>query len=118
MSKEMNKLELITVKYDIAITLFLSLIIGIIFSFDVAVVFTLGSFISLINYLLLIYFTKKSLSGNKITVIISNILRIIIVAVMIIPFANNFKLVIAYVLGITLHYIVLIYCTITQKGSA
>ena len=118
MSKEMNKIQLRTVKNNLIITLFLSLIIGISFSFVIAVVFAIGSFVSLVNYLLLIYFLKKNLLKGKIKVIISSLLRIIIVAAMIIPFAHNYKLVISYLLGFTLHYIVMIYCTITQKGSA
>lgn len=117
MSKEMNKLQSEITKYDMMSGLFMSLIIGLIFTISTAIVFLLGVMMALVNFRLSIYFSNRWLLTNRFLLIISTFLRIILVSISIIPLLNNIKLLSAYILGLVFHFLVLIVCPIKTKGS-
>lgn len=118
MSKEMNKLQLKITRYDITIGLFMSLIIGLTFSWNTAVVQLLGITIGMLNYLLTVYSTQRWLLIKKPLFLVATFGKVLITVIIIIPFANNSKLIIGYLVGFILHYVVMVYCTLTTKGSA
>ncbi|MGG7176927.1 hypothetical protein ACQPU1_05025 [Clostridium paraputrificum] len=120
MSKEMNNLKAKVTKYDMTSGLFMSLIIGIIFSLKPAIVYLLGVTMAMINFQVSIYGTENWIfkKNKKGLILIVTICRILLVSALIIPFRNNVELLIAYLLGIITHYPVLIYCTLKKKGSA
>lgn len=118
MSKEMNKLKDEITKYDMMNGLFMSLIIGLIFSFKTAMGYLLGIIIAIINFRVSLYATIKLLNEGKSKGLLLTIIRIFMVAAITIPFSKNVKLVAFYLLGFMSHYLVLIYCTLKKKGSA
>lgn len=118
MSKEMNKLQSEITKYDMMSGLFMSLIIGVIFSLQVALVYILGVMIGSTNFIVSVQATTKWLTNKNSLILITTFLRIFIVAAVVIPFVNRPKLLVAYLVGFLSHYIVLIYCSIKMKGSA
>lgn len=118
MSKEMNNILSKVTKYDMISGLFLSLIIGIFLSLAPAMIFLLGVMLSMSNFLLNAYFTDRWLLSKGLNLTIISIVRILLVVSIVIPFANNPQLVVAYLVGFSSHYAVLIYCGITMKGSA
>ncbi|MEG0642039.1 MAG: hypothetical protein RR515_05525 [Clostridium sp.] len=118
MSKEMNNLRWKITKYDMMSGLFMSLIIGVIFSFQVAIVYILGVAIGATNFIASIYAVNKWLLNNKVLIISTTFLRIFIISFLILPFIHEPKLLIAYIGGFISHYVVLIYCSINKKGSA
>lgn len=118
MSKEMNKLNYQIIKYDLLIGLFLSLIIGRLFSIKCALILILGLIVSLLNYLVGGYVISKWFFNANLRVLLVTIVRILLVALLIIPFADNRTFVITYIIGFTMHYLILISCTIMEKGSA
>lgn len=118
MSKEMNKLKDEITKYDMMNGLFMSLIIGLIFSFQTAMGYLLGIIIAIINFRVSLYATIKLLNEGKSKGLLLTIIRIFMVAAITIPFSKNVKLVAFYLLGFMSHYLVLIYCTLKKKGSA
>lgn len=117
MSKEMNKLQSKITKYDMLSGLFMSLIIVVIFSVQVALVYILGVIIGNINFISSVYVTNRWLLNNKILLLTTTFARIFIAAVMVVPFVRTPKLLIAYLVGFLTHYLVLICCSINKKGS-
>lgn len=120
MSKEMNNLKAKVTKYDMTSGLFMSLIIGLIFSYKPAIVYLLGVIVAMLNFQVSVYVTDNWTfkENRKGLVLITTIFRIFLVAAIIIPFRNNVELLIGYLAGIITHYPVLIYCTLKKKGSA
>lgn len=118
MSKEMNNILSKVTKYDMISGLFLSLIIGIFLSLAPAMIYLLGVVISMSNFLVNAYATKRWLLSNELKLTIISIARILLVVAVIIPFVSRLDLVVAYLIGFTSHYAILVYCGITQKGSA
>ena len=117
MSKEMNNLERKITKYDMIIGLFMSLIISIFFSFKFAMTLFLGIVVGMLNYLAISFSTKRWLGESKVFILMASFGRILLVVIAILPFVNNIKLVLAYLLGIILDQVVRLYCTLTVKGS-
>lgn len=118
MSKEMNNILSKVTKYDMISGLFLSLIIGIVFSFALSSIYLLGVVLSMGSFLINAYATERWLLSNGLKLTIISIVRILLVVIAIIPFVNSTQLVVAYLVGFSSHYAVLIYCGITTKGSA
>ena len=118
MSKEMNNIQSKSTQYDMICGLFLSLIILIFYSLIPALIFLPGVVVSLINFRLNAYFTEKWLLSKGPWLAITTVLRIAVVVAIVIPFVNNIPFVVAYLSGFITHYVILICCTLTTKGSA
>ena len=110
MSKEMNNLERKITKYDMLVGLFMSLIISLVFSFKPAIV-------GMLNYLAISFSTKRWLHKNKILILTTSILRVLLVLIVILPFIHNIILVLSYLVGIILDQGIRLYCTLTVEGS-
>lgn len=117
MSKEMNKLEKKITKYDMLIGLFMSLIISFIFSFKFAIVFFLGITVGMLNYLAISFATRRWLDKNKILILTTSFLRVLLVLIVALPFLNNVMLVLTYLIGIILDQGTRLYCTLKVEGS-
>lgn len=115
MSKDMNKLWLKITKYSIRLGLFIFLFIGFFISKKVAIIYLFGVLIALINSIVRLKTITFWLCSKKILLLITSVLRVIIVALCVIPFINNFLSVISYILGIITHQVVMIYCTIKNE---
>lgn len=118
MWQEMNKLNEKLIKLELFFGLFISIIMLFFLPFKSSVIYFIGVIIGLSNFLLSSLATGKWLLKNKHLYIISTFSRIIIVAALILPFINNKVYVISYILGLISHYIILIYYTLSKKGSA
>jgi len=117
MGKEMNKLMSKTTKYDMTCGLFMSLIIGLILNRQIALAFLLGISIATINYIISSYAITKWLERKSYMLLIITILRIFLITICAVPFIYNFELIASYLIGFTLHFIILGYCIISEKGS-
>lgn len=117
MSKEMNNLERKITKYDMLVGLFMSLIISLIFSFKLAIVFFLGILVGMLNYLAISFATRRWLSKNKILILTTSFLRVLLVILVILPFIHNAMLVVSYLIGIILDQGIRLYCTLIVEGS-
>lgn len=113
----MNKLISIVAKYDMICGLFMSLIIGLIFNQQVALVFLLGIFVSVVNFIISVFETTKWLEKGSFMLVISRIARIFFILICVFPFIHNFELIISYLVGYMIHFIVLGYCIISKEGS-
>ena len=119
MSKEMNKLKDKITKLDINCGLFMSLIIGLVFTFNLAITYLLGVILAILNFRFGIKFAEKWMFTDKFMLVITSIIRISILAsVVFILRADKLSFIISYMLGLLSHYPVLIYCTFKEKGSA
>ena len=117
MSKEMNKLMSRITRYDMTCGLFMSLIIGAVLNRQIAVAFLLGISIAAVNYIVSVYATTYWLLKKPFRMLLITILRIFFITICSFPFIYNFELIAAYLIGFTLHFIVLGYCIISEKGS-
>lgn len=115
MSKDMNKLWLKITKYNIRLGLFIFLFIGFLISKKIAIIYLFGVLIALINSIVRLKTITFWLNSRKVLLSLTSVLRIVIVALCVIPFINEFSLVIAYILGFITHQIVMIYCTIKNE---
>ncbi|MBU5454340.1 hypothetical protein [Caproiciproducens sp. MSJ-32] len=106
MSKEMNNLFKIMIKYDLIGGFFLTTILSIVVNIKFSIIFLFGDLVSLINAvssgILLEYALKK---GKGVFLFITYIIRILIIVILAIPFLNNLMEIIAYILGYMLHFI-------------
>ena len=120
MNKEMNKLLLHMVQYDLGSGLFISLIIGIISTFINAGSYLAGISVAAINFFVSGYVISKYLGKDKkqLFIIASNFLRMGFIIITILPFVKNMNFMIFYVIGFITHYIMLIVFSIkNRKGS-
>lgn len=118
MSNDLNELKIKVAKNDIISGLFIGLIILFAFSLSHAMVYLLGVIIAILNFWMQIYSNKKWFLNNNFLLIFSTFCRIMLVAIVIIPFIGDITLVVTYAAGFILHYINLGYCIISKKGSA
>lgn len=118
MINEMNKLQVDISKRDAINGLIISIIIALIFSVKVAVVYLIGVCISILNFNISSYAINKWMTNKQSLIVIITFVRIFLVSLFTLFFINDMKLVLAYVFGFISHYINLIYCTISRKGSA
>lgn len=117
MHQKINKLQLKVIKLDLIVGFLISLIVSVVLSFQISIVYYFGVIISLMNFLIHYYTTIKWL-GNKVLLLsITSFLRVLIIALLVIPIRNNMSLVFAYVFAIIFHQIIVIYSTSRQKGS-
>lgn len=120
MNKEMNKLLLPVVKYDLGSGLFIALIICIISTFTNAGSYLAGICVAAINFFVSGYVISKCLGKNskQVLILASYFLRLGFIVITMLPFVKNKNLIIFYVIGFLSHYIVLIVFSIkNRKGS-
>ena len=120
MNKEVNKLLLQTVKYDLGSGLLISLIIILISTFINAGIYMIGICASLINFLASGYIIGKFLKKNRAWIIIPTyFIRMAFIIATVSPFIRNMEYVIYYMIGFISHYVLLIVFRIKEnrKGS-
>jgi len=120
MNKEMNKLLLHMVQYDLASGIFISLIIGIISTFVNAGIYLAGISVAAINFFVSGYVISKYLGKGKkqLFIIASNFLRLGFIGITILPFVKNMNCMIFYIIGFSSHYIILMVFSIkNRRGS-
>lgn len=120
MNKEMNKLLLPMVKYDLGSGLFIALIICIVSTFINAGSYLAGMSVATINFFVSGYIISKYLGQNKkqLFIIASYFLRLGFIVITIIPLVKNRNLMIFYTIGFITHHIMLIVFGIkNRKGS-
>ena len=119
MSEEMNKLKEKITKCDIKIGLFMSLIIGLVFTFKLAIIYLLGVILAILNFRYGIKYAEKWMFTDRGMVFLVAMIRIFILASVVLMLgADKLSFIILYMLGLLSHYPVLIYCTFKEKGSA
>ncbi|AWK50666.1 hypothetical protein DIC82_06380 [Clostridium beijerinckii] len=121
MNKEMNKLLLQMVQYDLVCGLCISLIIIIISTFANAGNYLLGISVSAINFFVSGYVISKHLGNGKkqLFIIASYFFRLGFIIITILPFVKNMNFMIFYVIGFITHYIIMliVFGTKNRKGS-
>ena len=121
MNKEMNKLLLHMVQYDLVSGLFISLVIGIISTFINAGSYLAGIGVATINFFVSGYVMSKYLGKGKkqLLIIVSNFLRMGFIIITILPFVKNISFMIFYIIGFITHYIIMliVFSIKNRKGS-
>ncbi|BCZ44504.1 hypothetical protein psyc5s11_05710 [Clostridium gelidum] len=121
MNKEMNKLLLHMVQYDLVSGLFISLVIGIISTFMNAGSYLAGISVATINFFVSGYVISKYLGQNKkqLFIIACYFLRMGFIIISIIPFVKNTNRIVFYVIGFITHYIIMliVFGIKNRKGS-
>lgn len=120
MNKEMNKLLLQAIKYDLVSGALISLLIVLFSNFTYAVVYAVGICVALANFLAYGYTIGKNLGkGIKNWLfILEFFLRMAFIVLTILPFRDNMVYMLYYVAGFVSHYILLIGSNIMRrKGS-
>lgn len=106
----MNKLQYKITKYNIVFGLFMSLIIGLIFNLQMAVIFLLGVIVGVLAYLSRLIVVAKWIGKGTFRILFTTIIRIVVIVALIIPIINDLKLVAAYLAGFIIHFLVEGYC--------
>ncbi len=113
MKKEFNGLILL----DIVSSIIIFLVCLFIVSYKVAILYLSGVLIGLLNYIIS-YICITRLLDKKFKLCVITFFKIIVIAIIIIPFAKEKTLVLAYVLGLLTHYLNMIINATNKKGSA
>lgn len=113
MKKEINGLVIL----DIVSSIIVFLICLFIVSYKVAILYLSGVLIGLLNYIIT-YICIIRLLDKKFKLFAITFFKIVVVALIIIPFAKEKELVLAYVLGLLTHYLNMIINATNKKGSA
>lgn len=120
MNKDVNKLLLYTVKYDLISGLFIALIILIISTFVNAGSYFAGISVAAMNFFISGYIISKYLGKIKRQwyIIASYFFRLGFIVITMMPFVRNGNLIIYYIIGFISHYIILIvFSRKNRKGS-
>lgn len=119
MSKEMNKLILNMIKYDLIVGFVFWLILITFITPKVAHIFSLGLIVSLLNAIISGRVLEYSLRKNKkVFLLLSYITRITLIIIIAFPFLNDLIQLVAYLAGYLLHFVVVtFYWTKAEKGS-
>lgn len=120
MNKEVNKLLLQTVKYDLGSGLLISLVIVLISTFINAGIYLVGICIALVNFLISGYAIEKKLGKGvkRWLFVLEFFLRMAFIVITILPFRHNEVYMLYYMAGFVSHYILLIGSNIIKrKGS-
>ncbi|MEQ8153385.1 MAG: hypothetical protein ABRQ25_00620 [Clostridiaceae bacterium] len=118
MEKSLKELIVKNSKLDIMVMSLITLNLFIFVSSKVALVYLLGSAVSVINFVVSGYFVSKLLVKNSLFYGIAYALRIFIIALIGLAFAGEFILLSAYIGGYFTHHICLIiYWIFIKKGS-
>ena len=119
MNAEMNQLNLKISKWDIFVSIIVAVICIFVFSIKIALIYVLGLIVGLVNYLCSVKIMDKYFINNgRVYIFLFTLLRIFIVSLIIIPFIYDISSVFAYIGGFVSNQIVIIFCTISRKGSA
>ena len=121
MNKDMNKLLLQAIKYDLISGVLISLLIGLFSDFTYAGIYAVGICVALVNLLIYAYTIEKNL-GKGIRhwlFVLEFFLRMAFIVCTILPFRNNMVYMLYYMAGFISHYILLIGSNIItrKKGS-
>ena len=107
MSKEMNSIFKIMIKYDLVGGIISSGILCYFLELEILAIFLLGLLVSLINSLANGLILEYSLNNKKnVILLLSYFIRIILIITISIPFIKDQDKIIAYVLGYTAHILV------------
>ena len=121
MNKEMNKILIHMVQYDLVSGLLTSLIIGIISTFSNAGSYLAGIVVAIINFLISTYVISRYLGKQKKQwfIVVSNFLRLGFVIITILPFVKNVSFMVFYIIGFSTHYIIMliVFSIKNRKGS-
>lgn len=105
MSKEMNSIFKVMIKYDLIGGIVLAAILYSFIDFKILLILLLGLLVSLINSLANGFLLEYSLNNKKnIILLLSYFLRIIIIIIISIPFIKDQNKIMAYILGYTSHF--------------
>jgi len=105
MSKEMNSIFKIMIKYDLVGGIILFGILYYFLDLEIIAIFLLGLLVSLINSLANGLILEYSLNNKKnVILLLSYFIRIILIITISIPFIKDQDKIIAYVLGYTAHF--------------
>lgn len=88
----------------------MSLIIGLFFNLQIAAIFLLGIVIGTLGYLSRVIVVNKWMDKGSIKILITTFLRIFITVAVIIPIMYHLKLVIAYLAGFIMQFVVEGFC--------
>jgi hypothetical protein len=120
MNKEINKLLLQTVKYDLGSGALVSLMLSLFSTFINGRIYAVGICVALANFLAYGYIIKRYL-GKKTKqwiIIPTSFVRMAFIVATILPFRGNLEHMIYYMAGFVSHYILLIgFNIINRKGS-
>jgi hypothetical protein len=120
MNKEMNKLLLQTIKYDLGSGALVSLVISLFSTFINGRIYAVGICVALANFLAYGYIIERNLEKKtrQWVIILTFFIRMAFIVVTILPFRNNVLDMIYYMAGFVSHYILLIgFNIICKKGS-
>lgn len=121
MSVEMKQMINLIIKYGSIIGISIFIIMLIIGEDKLAIIFSLGLIIAILNFILNGIILEKSLySKSKLVKIIfpfSYIARILIVVIVALPFIYDLKLISAYMIGFVMYFPILILSWRLRKGG-
>jgi hypothetical protein len=120
MNKEMNKLLLQAIKYDLVSGALISLLIVLFSNFTYAGIYAVGICVALANFLAYGYTIGKNLGkgAKNWLFILEFFLRMAFIVLTILPFRDNMIYMLYYIAGFVSHYILLIGSNIMRrKGS-
>lgn len=110
MSQEMKSLFIKLIKYNFIGASIFILIIIYFFNIKIALIFSLGLLVSLINLILNGYILEYSIFNEKsFFLILGYFLRIAIVLLIAVPFLNNLMNLLSYVIGYISQFIFICY---------
>ncbi|MDR3595496.1 hypothetical protein [Clostridium sp.] len=120
MNKEMNKLLLQTIKYDLWSVVLISLLVSLFSNFIYAGIYAVGICVALANFLVYGYTIERNLGkGIKHWIFIPEFfLRMAFIVLTILPFRNNMIYMLYYMAGFGSHYVLLIGSNIMRKKGS
>lgn len=119
MSREMKKVVINMIKYDLVAGFIFVLALSVTFNIKVALIFFLGLIVSLINTIVNGLFIEYSLiKSKKLLLPLSYLIRIAIILLIALPFLDNLIQLLAYISGYIFHFICVVFYWIRKgKGS-
>jgi hypothetical protein len=118
MEKSLKELILKNSKLDIIVMSVITLSIFIFVNSKVATVYFIGAMVSVVNFIISGYFMSKFLTKNSLFYGIAYALRIFLILLVGMAFANEFIMLSAYIGGFVTHHVCLIiYWIFIKKGS-
>ena len=120
MNKELNKLLLKMIKYDLGSGILISLIITLISTFMNAGIYAVGLCVALANFLAYGYTIERNLGKGKRywLFVLEFFLRMAFIVLTILPFRNNILYMIYYMAGFASHYVLLIGSNIIRRRGS
>lgn len=116
MSREMNDLIFKTLKYDAIIGFIFVLVLSLSLELKMALTFLSGFMVSIISFMVNAVALKYSFKyTNSSLATTSSLFRILIVALIAVPFSNNFTQLILYLAGYMIHLIIIVISAIKNS---